>query len=45
MRKVSSYSCLFLGAIMTVASQAPAAEKYVVGVSNTLVGRFQYTSR
>jgi hypothetical protein len=30
---------------MTVASQAPAAEKYVVGVSNTLVGRFQYTSR
>ena len=23
---------------MTVASQAPAAEKYVVGVSNTLVG-------
>src|SRR5258708_1241631 len=38
MSKLSSYSCLFLGAIMTVASQAPAAEKYVVGVSNTLVG-------
>jgi ribose transport system substrate-binding protein len=39
MRKVSTYSCLFLGAIMTLASPAPAAEKmYVVGVSNTLVG-------
>src|SRR5258708_6718016 len=38
MRKVSSYSSLFFGAIMTVASQAPAAEKYVVGVSKTLVG-------
>src|SRR5258708_766198 len=38
MSKLSSYSCLFLGAIMTVASQAPAAQKYVVGVSNTLVG-------
>ena len=38
MRKISIYSCLFFGAILTVASQAPAAEKYVVGVSNTLVG-------
>jgi ribose transport system substrate-binding protein len=38
MRKLSSYSSLFLGAIMTMACQAPAAEKYVVGVSNTLVG-------
>src|ERR1700732_1855569 len=38
MRKVSSYSYLLFGAIMTVASQASAAEKYVVGVSNTLVG-------
>src|ERR1700730_4032701 len=38
MRKLSSYLYLFLGAIMTVASHAPAAEKYVVGVSNTLVG-------
>src|SRR6516165_6257771 len=38
MRKFSNYSCLFLGAIMTGASQAPAAEQYVVGVSNTLVG-------
>jgi ribose transport system substrate-binding protein len=38
MRKISSYSCLFFGAIMTVASLAAAAEKYVVGVSNTLVG-------
>ena len=38
MRKISSYSWLFFGAILTVASQAPAAEKYVVGVSNTLVG-------
>jgi ribose transport system substrate-binding protein len=38
MRKICSYSWLILGAIMAVASQAPAAEKYVVGVSNTLVG-------
>src|ERR1700722_10375505 len=38
MRKISRYSCLFFGAIMTVASQASAAEKYVVGVSNTLIG-------
>ena len=37
-RKISSYSWLFFGAILTVVSQAPAAEKYVVGVSNTLVG-------
>src|SRR3984893_1608575 len=36
MRKFGSYLCLVLGAIM--AGQAPAAEKYVVGVSNTLVG-------
>src|SRR6201985_1544726 len=38
MRKISSYSWLLLGAVMTVANPAPAAEKYVVGVSNTLVG-------
>jgi ribose transport system substrate-binding protein len=38
MRKISSYSWLFFGAILTLASQATAAEKYVVGVSNTLVG-------
>src|SRR6516165_8313227 len=38
MRKFSNYSYLFLAAIMTVASQAPAAQQYVVGVSNTLVG-------
>src|ERR1700724_3099295 len=38
MRKVSSYSYFLFGAIMTVASLAAAAEKYVVGVSNTLVG-------
>ena len=38
MRKVAIYSCIVLGAIMAVASQAPAAEQYVVGVSNTLVG-------
>src|SRR6201981_2754914 len=38
MRKVSSYLCLFLGAIITVASHASAAQQYAVGVSNTLVG-------
>ena len=39
MWKISSYSCLLFGAAMTLATQAPAAEKqYVVGVSNTLVG-------
>src|SRR5215471_19274116 len=38
MRKVSSYSYLFLGAMMTMASHAQAAKQYVVGVSNTLVG-------
>jgi ribose transport system substrate-binding protein len=38
MRKVSTYSALFFVAILTMAIQAPAAEKYVVGVSNTLVG-------
>src|SRR6201987_4607448 len=38
MSKVSSYLPLLLGAVMTVANPAPAAEKYVVGVSNTLVG-------
>ena len=38
MRKFGSYSCLVLGAIMAMANQAPAAEKYVVGVSNTLIG-------
>jgi ribose transport system substrate-binding protein len=38
MRKISTYSCLFLGAIMIMATQAAAADKYVVGVSNTLVG-------
>src|SRR5260221_10897194 len=38
MRKVSSYLCLCFGAVMSVTSHAPAAEKYVVGVSNTLVG-------
>ena len=38
MRKICSYSWLILGAIMAAASQAPAAGKYVVGVSNTLVG-------
>src|ERR1700760_2241971 len=38
MRKVSSYLPLLLGAVMTVANHAPAAEQYVVGVSNTLVG-------
>ena len=38
MRKICSYSWLILGAIMAAANQAPAAEKYVVGVSNTLVG-------
>src|SRR5258708_20733243 len=38
MRKVSSYLCLLFGAVMSVTSHAPAAEKYVVGVSNTLDG-------
>jgi len=38
MRKFSSYPSLFLAAIMTMATQAPAAEQYVVGVSNTLAG-------
>src|SRR6201984_1934938 len=38
MRKVGIYSCIVLGAIMAAASQAPAAEQYVGGVSNTLVG-------
>jgi ribose transport system substrate-binding protein len=38
MSKVSSYLPLFLGAVMTAANPAPAAEKFVVGVSNTLVG-------
>jgi ribose transport system substrate-binding protein len=38
MIKMNSYSWLFFGAVLAVASQAPAAEKYVVGVSNTLVG-------
>src|SRR6516165_10148319 len=38
MRKVGSCSWLVLGAILAAASQAQAAEKYVVGVSNTLVG-------
>src|SRR5262252_1626887 len=38
MRKFSSYSCIFLGAIMAAASQAHAAEQYVVGEPNTLVG-------
>src|SRR5260370_19177801 len=38
MSKVATYSCLVLGAIMAAAGQASAAEKYVVGVSNTLVG-------
>jgi ribose transport system substrate-binding protein len=38
MRKVRSCSWLVLGAILAAVSQTPAAEKYVVGVSNTLVG-------
>src|ERR1700719_4970993 len=38
MRKFGSYTCLVLGVILAAAGQAPAAEKYVVGVSNTLVG-------
>src|SRR5580704_16402089 len=38
MRKFGIYSCLVLGAILAVAGRSPAAEKYVVGVSNTLVG-------
>ncbi len=31
LRKISSYSWLFFGANLTVATQVPAAEKYVVG--------------
>jgi ribose transport system substrate-binding protein len=38
MSKIGSYSCLVLGAILAAAGLASAAEKYVVGVSNTLVG-------
>src|ERR1700726_4868488 len=38
MSKVGIYSCLVLGAIMAASGQSRAAEKYVVGVSNTLVG-------
>src|SRR3984893_12793459 len=38
MRKFGIYSSLVLGAILAVAGRSPAAEKYVVGVSNTLVG-------
>src|SRR5271165_5341501 len=38
MRKFGTYSCLVLGAIMASAGLASAAGKYVVGVSNTLVG-------
>jgi len=38
MRKFGTYSCLVLGAIMASTGLALAAEKYVVGVSNTLVG-------
>src|SRR5271166_2254358 len=38
MRKFGTYPCFVLGAIMASAGLASAAEKYVVGVSNTLVG-------
>ncbi|MBV9129963.1 MAG: sugar ABC transporter substrate-binding protein, partial [Verrucomicrobia bacterium] len=38
MKKLGNYSCLVLGAVMAAAGLASAAEKYVVGVSNTLVG-------
>jgi ribose transport system substrate-binding protein len=38
MRKFCSHSWLLFGAFVAAAGQAPAAEKYVVGVSNTLVG-------
>ena len=38
MKKFGRYSCLVFGVILAAASQASAAEKYIVGVSNTLVG-------
>jgi ribose transport system substrate-binding protein len=40
MRKLAAFACLAFGAIVTAPSgQATAAEgKYVVGVSNTLIG-------
>src|ERR1700685_3400893 len=40
MRKFGSYTYVVFGAVMAAgaASQASAADKYVVGVSNTLIG-------
>ena len=44
MRKFGSYTYVVFGAVMAAgaASQASAADKYVVGVSNTLIGNVLY---